>query len=909
MSRNRSRYPAWWGAAAAAVVGLVLVDPGSRLLAQGGRGGPAEPQPDFSPKPPITGVSPAEEQARFLLMPGYRVEPVLTDPVIEEPMQIAFDGNGRMFVLENRGYMQDADANGELDPVGRISVHEDVDNDGRYETHAIFIDRLVFPRFVMPIGPGRVLSMESNTDEVYLYSDTDGDRVADTRELFTASFGRSGNVEHQQSSLLWGMDNWMYSTYNQFRIRWTPQGVLREPTGSNSSQWGITQDSHGKIWFQGGASGLPGYFQYPVHYGNHYNNSARFEEGFEIPWGIAGVGDYQPGFGAVRLPDQGLNRVTGGAGNDVFRGDRLPADLVGDYLYGEPVARIVRRVRPLNDEGLPRLRQVYQWQHAEFIRSTDHLFRPVDLATAPDGTLYIVDTYRGIIQEGNWTRPGSYLRQKIDQYQLDKNIRRGRIWRLTYDGIERDRTPPRMHDESAAQLVAHLGHPNGWWRDTAQQLLVLRQDRTIAPALEQMARATANTFARFHALWTLEGLGALDATLVRDLMTDPDPAVRIQAIRASETLYKQGDRSFGAEYRALTKDADADVVIQAMLTLKLFKVPDLDVVIRSAQAASPARGVRIIGDEILAPASPGRGGGAGANLPPDVLARLERGEGIYRELCFSCHGETGLGAQREGAPAGVTMAPPLASAARVNGHRDYVIKTLLHGLTGPLGGDTYVEVMVPMGSNDDEWIAAIASYVRTSFGNTASLVTPADVARVRAATGDRASMWTLEEVEATLPVLLPADETWKATASHNPALASYGLNFVGWSSETPQQAGMWFQVELPSPSMVTEIQFESTATGRAATPTGAFRGGGGGGRGATPPPGSGAARGYQVQVSLDGTTWSAPVATGVGALSNQIAFPPVRAKFIRITQTGADPNFPWSVQRLRVYAPGPGAAP
>jgi hypothetical protein len=125
---------------------------------------------------------------------------------------------------------------------------------------------------------------------------------------------------------------------------------------------------------------------------------------------------------------------------------------------------------------------------------------------------------------------------------------------------------------------------------------------------------------------------------------------------------------------------------------------------------------------------------------------------------------------------------------------------------------------------------------------------------------------------------------------------------------------MWFQVELPSPAVVTEIQFESSASGRAGAPTGAFRGGGGGGggrggRGVAPPPGSGAARGYRVQVSDDGATWSAPVAEGVGALSNQIAFTPVRARFIRVTQTGADPNYPWSVQRLRVYAPGPGATP
>jgi hypothetical protein len=224
------------------LAGSIVMAGGLSLLAQGG---PPPPEPDFSPKPPVRGVSVADERARFHLPPGNRIDAVLSDPIIEEPMQIAFDGNGRMFVLENRGYMQDADATGELDPVGRISVHEDVDNDGVYEKHAMFVEGLVFPRFVMPIGPNSILTMESNTDNIYRYTDTDGDSRADRKELFDTNFGRSGNVEHQQASLLWGMDNWMYSTYNQFRIRWTPDGrMLRERTGSNSSQWGITQDSY-----------------------------------------------------------------------------------------------------------------------------------------------------------------------------------------------------------------------------------------------------------------------------------------------------------------------------------------------------------------------------------------------------------------------------------------------------------------------------------------------------------------------------------------------------------------------------------------------------------------------------------------------------------------------------------------
>ena len=118
---------------------------------------------------------------------------------------------------------------------------------------------------------------------------------------------------------------------------------------------------------------------------------------------------------------------------------------------------------------------------------------------------------------------------------------------------------PRMYSETPAQLVAHLSHPNGWWRDTAQRLLILKQDKSVVPALQQMVRGHRTTsLARFHAMWTLEGLGALDAGLVREAMKDKNPRMRVQAIRASETLYKAGDKTFADDYRALTKDADTE---------------------------------------------------------------------------------------------------------------------------------------------------------------------------------------------------------------------------------------------------------------------------------------------------------------------------------------------------------------
>src|SRR5690606_31790374 len=135
--------------------------------------------------------------------------------------------------------------------------------------------------------------------------------------------------------------------------------------------------------------------------------------------------------------------------------------------------------------------------------------------------------------------------------QLDKIVSLGRICRITRDGVVRDKTKPRMYEQPTAELVNHLTLPNGWRWVMSQQVIVQRQDNSIAPQLRQMALNRENTLARFHALWSLEGLGALDAKLVRDLMADPDPRVRMQAMYASESLYKAGDTSLGQDYLRL----------------------------------------------------------------------------------------------------------------------------------------------------------------------------------------------------------------------------------------------------------------------------------------------------------------------------------------------------------------------
>ncbi|MGH9374135.1 MAG: DUF7133 domain-containing protein, partial [Vicinamibacterales bacterium] len=662
---------------------------------------------DFSPKPPVVRLTPEEQQARFLLPPGYRIEPILHDPLIQSPVGVTFDGSGRMYVLEMRSYMQDAEGSNSRAPISRISRHEDTNGDGTYDRSTVFADDLVMPRTAFPLQDGVILVLETDNRDLYKFSDTDGDGAADRKELFYPGFGRVTNMEWQPGGMTWALDNWLYTTYNPFRLRIAPDGrVLREETEPNGGQWGTAQDNYGKTWWvDGGAEIGPVNFQVPIVYGA-FNVPDNFEPGFEVPWPApGGIADMQGGMARVRMPEGTLNHLTAASGVEISRGHRLPDDLVGDLLFGEPVGRIVRSAKIVVTEGLTQLRNAYP--QSEFIRSTDPLFRPVNVHNAPDGSLLVVDMYTGIIQDAQFVGPDSYLRRKIEQYRLDEQHNLGRIWRITHDGMPPDRRQPRMYSEDAAQLVKHLEHPNGWWRDTAQKLLVLRQDKAAAAALRTMAGSSANQLARIHALWTLEGLRTLDAPLVRALMKSPDAQMRIQAIRASESLYKANDKSFAADYRAMLRDRDPNVVIQAMLTLRLQNVADYEKLIRAAADAGTARGVKEIGRQLLAPSSflgqppawadPGAGG---LGLPTAERRIMQRGEAIYREVCAACHAPDGSGAPMAGAPEGTTLAPPLGGSARVNGHRDYVIKVLLHGLTGPIGDQEYPGgVMVPMGTN------------------------------------------------------------------------------------------------------------------------------------------------------------------------------------------------------------------
>ena len=314
--------------------------------------------------------------------------------------------------------------------------------------------------------------------------------------------------------------------------------------------------------------------------------------------------------------------------------------------------------------------------------------------------------------------------------------------------------------------------------------------------------------------------------------------------------------------------------------------------------------MQFVGNRIVNPpeAASRTGRRNGAPLSPEQQSSLDRGGAIYTELCFSCHGENGRGTPTPGAAAGSTLAPSLAGSPRVNGHRDYAIKVLLHGLSGPIDGRRYPQVMVAMGGQQGSVDSGRCLLRAQQLRQCREPGDRQTTWRGSAAMGERKAPWTVEELDASLPRVLTPDGTWKMTASHEGqpvphpnAAGGYNyrsgaagaVGFLGWTTGVPQQAGMWFQVELPAPVMLTEVQFTASMVG-----------GGDNSPGVSTFP-----RGYEVRVSSDGNVWSAPVAPG-RALPERPSRPLHRSRrnSFASSQTETVTNAPpWSMRLLRLY--------
>ncbi len=683
---------------------------------------PVNSRPTFDPNPSTAYLSPEESMKKIYLPKGYHLELVASEPMISEPVVIAWDGNARMYVAEMNTYMQDADATGEQEAKSRILLLEDTNNDGKMDKSSVFIDNLLLPRMMVCIN-NELLVNETNTITIHSYKDTNGDGKADQKKVVyeDAKYRvNDANMEHQRTGLDWNLDNWMYITYDAVRFRYK-DGMLKAdsiPSGSGG-QWGLTHDNYGRLFYSNAGAENPAVrFQLNPMYGALDFNDQYTTEFAEV-FPIIATPDVQGGLIRLR-PDSTLNHFTASSGQSIYRGNTYPEDMQGDLVICEPVGRLIRRAKVLNVKGKTTLQNAYYRQ--EFISSSDVNFRPMNSYTGPDGNLYIVDMHRGIIQQGNWTRPGSFLRKAIDQKGLAKNIGHGRIYRVVYDGYK-ESPKPNMLNEPASKLVTYLDHPNGWWRDNAQKQIVALNDKSVVSDLKQIASGkqatlskTPSALAKIHAMWTLEGLEATDKNVLFSALKDANAQVRKTAVWISEPFIKNNDEQMIAALGLLKDDPSYDVRVQLMLSLNYSKSDqaknfvksivdnnkDNPMISTSYATLERNENVKTYGSRL-------------GTLTAENRKVILEGATTFRSLCGSCHGTDGKGITLAGT--NTFTAPPLVGSRRLT-DKNTVIRVLLHGLTGPVDGKTYASNLMPsMAANNDEWIASVLSYVRFEFGN------------------------------------------------------------------------------------------------------------------------------------------------------------------------------------------------
>jgi putative membrane-bound dehydrogenase-like protein len=600
MMKSRTVLPAVLTlAAAAAIAWSAVASPPTT------RRGPSDPPPpaaaalpaatgpavgDLAPElPRIPPRTPAESAAMIRTLAGFKAQLVAAEPLVFSPVAIDFDEDGRAFVCEMVDYPFPSP-----EPMGRIAVLEDTDNDGIYDKRTVLADKLHWPTAVLCYDGGCFVG--SAPDILYLKDgDADGKAdaadKADVRKVVFTGFGKQ-NVQGLLNSFRWGIDNRVQGATgtNGGKVRRAdlpagdaqgadpkdaaPKDAVVNLSGrdfsfdprkldlrpeSGGAQHGMSFDDFGRKFVSSNSDHIQ-----QVVYDDRYAAALATSPGgagVQLPparVSIAADGPQAPVFRIspvepwrvvrtrMRVSGQSKGLVEGGGtpagyftgatGVTIYRGDAFPPEYKGQAFIGDVGSNLVHR-KVLKPTGGVLLRAERVDEGKEFLASADIWFRPAQFANAPDGTLYVLDVCREVIEHPD-SLPES-IRAHLD---LTSGRDRGRIYRVVADGYVQ-KPVPKFGKQSTAELVKLLEHPNGWHRDTASRLLYQRQDKAAVETLSKVD-STAVPSAYVHALYALASLGdaeALEAAIWFHRSQQrppggPSPEELVHVTRVSERL-------------------------------------------------------------------------------------------------------------------------------------------------------------------------------------------------------------------------------------------------------------------------------------------------------------------------------------------------------------------------------------
>ncbi|MCC9607934.1 c-type cytochrome [Blastopirellula sp. JC732] len=547
---------------------------------------------DFADQlPRVAPKQPAEALKTIQVAPGFRVEQAATEPNVVDPVAMAFDADGRMFVIEMRGYSEDDGL-----VLGRVRLLEDVDDDGVYEKSTVFAEGLSWPTAIACVRGGVLVGA---APDIYFLKDNNGDGVADERRVVYTGFGKT-NVQGLMNTFLWGLDNRIHGATSSSGgvvkpvVDGQPQGegvnlrgrdfaidtaaMTITPT-SGGAQHGMSFDDWGDKFVCSNSDHLQ-----QVMYEDRYFSRNPYVAPPSSRRSIAADGPQADVYrtspveawrvirtrlraekivpGVVEGGGRPAGYFTGATGVTIFRGDAWPSEFQGNAIVGDVGSNLVHRKR-LIPNGV-----VYSGERidekSEFVSSSDIWFRPVQFSNAPDGSLYIADMYRETIEHPASLPP--MIKRHLD---LTSGRDRGRVYRVVGENYQRPKTL-KMSQMTAIELAQLLADPISWRRETAARLLYERQDLSAVPVLKEMAAAGASPQARIQALYALAGLQSLDEKTLLTPLDDQHPRVRQQAIRLSEPLLAKSPALRQKEVQLV---ADSDPHVRYQLAFSLGEFP------------------------------------------------------------------------------------------------------------------------------------------------------------------------------------------------------------------------------------------------------------------------------------------------------------------------------------------------
>lgn len=528
--------------------------------------------------PPAPALEPADEHATFAVPPGFEVQLVAAEPLVVDPVQLTFDEQGRLWVVEMTAYMQDADGRDELAPICTIAILTDTDGDGAMDDRRVFAKDLVLPRGVAPMYGGALCVLPP---ELVFLRDDDGDGAFDTREVVASGLGQGlNNPEHAINSPMVGLDNWVHFA-NWDKIVRRVYDEDGEPVWQTRSvrgggQWGLSMDELGRALRNTNPNPL-----YMDVVPSAYGVRNRHQRGFRGNFTNVGAKNevfpsrINPGVNRgyqerTLRDDFTLHSFTAACAPTSLNGDGLGKGVRGDIFVAEPSGNLIKRYSMESSVGSAAPKATSVHAKTDFMTSTDERFRPVAMTTGPDGALYIADFYRGILQHRVFMT--SFLRKQVEERGLDTPLGQGRIWRIVKAGTAPKPPvgPGDLVEASLRELVGALSSDNAWARRSAQQILVEDFDgeASVVAALVETVKSGPYAMGRIHALWTLAGIGFADEATVAAALVDKDPRVRAAALRVAEPMLDlEGNELFGAIVPMATKEVNVRTRLHALLAL------------------------------------------------------------------------------------------------------------------------------------------------------------------------------------------------------------------------------------------------------------------------------------------------------------------------------------------------------